>query len=1168
MGQRCPGSALDRSAAGSLTAFLRRRPETARDEPLQLGYPRAFLAPCPVPLLADYLRALALKRASGQATNETTYYGPLEALLDEAGSLLKPRVHAVGQLRDAGFGRPDFGLFTSGQLGHLSSARGPKPLRGVVEAKGVGVHLDQMLDPTSAEGQQVAKYRAGYGAVLVTNFRGFALVGTGTDGAAEVRERFDLATTEEAFWQMTLRPDQAEAEVGLEFAEFVRRALRHNAPITEPRDLSEWLASYARDARRALERADIHRLDALRLSLESSLGVTFSDERGQRFFVATVVQTLFYGLFSAWTLWLRDDDTNPARQNFWWRRAGDFLRVPALQALFDEVTKSSNVRALGLDEHLNRATALLNRVEHRELFPRFEDEAAITLFYEPFLEAYDPVLREEYGVWYTPRPLVKYMVERVDTVLREDLGRPLGLADPGVVVVDPACGTGAYLLACLDRIEQTLKDQKESMVEAKLRTAATERLIGFEILTAPFVVAHLQIGLYLREKRVPLGEEQRAAVFLTNALTGWDDGPHPTLPIPELAAERDAAERIKQHAEVLVVLGNPPYEALADVPVGEERALREAYVTTKRAPAPVGRATNDLFVRFFRVAERAIVERPPEHGVVCLVTKSVWLDGMGHVGMRERFLDVFSRIWIDNLNGDSRETGKRTPEGKPDPSVFSLGANRSPIKSGVAVATLVRKPERPAEGDAEVVYRDLWGKTKLVELAATSDLTGTSGYRRVATQARLGFPFAPRSVRDGYFTWPSLTELFPFSSPGVITARADLVEDIDQGALRDRIGKYFDPAVPFEALRDLTPAAVRSTKRFDARDVRTKLSRRGLSPGEFVRFLYRPFDSRWLFWEPDTKLIEEKRPQLRAQWFDGNVMLTAAARERKGYSPPVVTTALGSFHTVESGASYFPLKVKPGTLPSDLFDESGDASDSVPNLSREAVAYLKQVGMVDDPEVLFYHSLAVLHAPAYQTESSGALRQDWPRVPLPEDPEDLEWSARLGRRLAALLDVDRPVVDLLDECPPLRAVAVPTREDLGPFDTHAGDGYVDAKWGRRQDGAVYSGAGRFVRREFASYEIDVQALFGGRTVDVFLNARSYWSNVPEPAWLFRLGGYPVLRKWLSYRETSVLGRHLTDGEVLHFQDAARRICALLLMHADLDSSYHRVADTVGVMSAG
>ena len=234
-----------------------------------------------MPLLADYLHALSHKRASGHATDESSYYGPLEALLDAAGAELQPRVHAVGQLKNTGAGHPDFGLFTAGQLAHV--AKGTNPARGVVEVKGTDADFNRLLDVTSTEGKQVERYRQKYGTVLVTNYRQFALIATDSEGRPELRERLDLASSEAAFWKLAGRAADAEADLGVDFEEFITRALRHNVPITEPWELAQWLASYAKQARQKLERADIHRLDTLRESLEVALGISFSDERGRRF---------------------------------------------------------------------------------------------------------------------------------------------------------------------------------------------------------------------------------------------------------------------------------------------------------------------------------------------------------------------------------------------------------------------------------------------------------------------------------------------------------------------------------------------------------------------------------------------------------------------------------------------------------------------------------------------------------------------------------------------------------------------------------------------------------------------------------------------------------------------------------------------------------------------
>ena len=316
-------------------------------------------------------------------------------------------------------------------------------------------------------------------------------------------------------------------------------------------------------------------------------------------------------------------------------------------------------------------------------------------FYEPFLEAFDPELRKELGVWYTPPEIVQYMVTRVDTVLREELGIADGLADPRVYVLDPCCGTGAYLVAVLQRIATTLREQGgDALLGDDLKRAAMERVFGFELLPAPFVVAHLQLGLLLQTLGAPLSDSanERAGVYLTNALTGWapPTGPKQHLLFPELEAERDAAEHVKRDVPILVILGNPPYNGFAGLAVDEERDLTNAYRTTRRAPAPQGQGLNDLYVRFFRMAERRIVERTGQ-GIVCFISNYSWLDGLSFTGMREHYLEVFDKIWIDCMNGDKYKTGKLTPEGEPDPSVFSTDFNPEGIQVGTAITLLVRR---------------------------------------------------------------------------------------------------------------------------------------------------------------------------------------------------------------------------------------------------------------------------------------------------------------------------------------------------------------------------------------------------------------------------------------------------------------------------------------------
>ena len=297
-------------------------------------------------------------------------------------------------------------------------------------------------------------------------------------------------------------------------------------------------------------------------------------------------------------------------------------------------------------------------------------------FYEPFLQEFDPELRKQLGVWYTPAEVVRYMVARVDKALKDDLGIVDGLAAQNVYVLDPCCGTGAYLAEVLRRIAANLEGKGlGALIGERVKQAATERVFGFEIMPAPYVVAHLQVGLTMQELDAPLSEDrnERAGIFLTNALTGWEPTVQKPLPFPELEEERDRAERVKQDAPVLVILGNPPYNGFAGVAVEEERELSEAYRTTKQVRRPEGKGLNDLYVRFFRMAERRIAEKTRQ-GVVCFISNYSWLDGLSFTGMRERYLEAFDVIRIDNLHGD-RIISEYAPDGRTSETVFFVAGS-------------------------------------------------------------------------------------------------------------------------------------------------------------------------------------------------------------------------------------------------------------------------------------------------------------------------------------------------------------------------------------------------------------------------------------------------------------------------------------------------------------
>ena len=1002
----------------------------------------------------EYLAELRRIRATGGGTGELSYYPPLNNLLNAVGGSLRPKVYCVSQLAQQGAGHPDFGLYAAKQVSKGQPKQGQLPEGGVVEVKPASD--DAWI---TADGAQVSGYWDRYRLALVTNTRDFVLLGEDSQGNPAKLETFRLAGSAADFEAKLQHPRAFANRVGPALAEYLGRALSHRATLAEPRDLARLLASYARDGLARVEASgEASSLNAVRSALEEALGVRFEGERGAAFFRSTLVQTLFYGVFSAWVLWARQ---TPAPTGFFdWRTSVWHLRAPIMQALFQQVTSPGQLQSLDLVEVLDWTAAALDRVDRDAFFDRFNEGEAVPYFYEPFLEAFDPALRKQLGVWYTPSEVVRYMVARVDRALKDDLGIEDGLAAENVYVLDPCC-------------------------------------------------------------------------------------------FPELEEERDRAERVKQDTPVLVILGNPPYNGFAGMAVDEERELSEAYRTVKEVRKPEGQGLNDLYVRFFRMAERRIAEKTGR-GVVCFISNYSWLDGLSFTGMREHFLEAFDEIRIDCLNGDKYKTCKTTPDGRPDPSIFSTPGDPVGIQVGTAIATLVRKAEHaPAES---VGFRQLWGQAKLSGLTETADAEPGALYDTVEPSLPLGLPFAEVEVNRSWSEWPSLPDLFPTSFPGVTTSRDSFLVDVDLVHLKQRVTDYFNPDLTHDDTHRQYPTVMKPTARFDAKGVRdTLLARGGPSQTGFVRYSYRPFDTRWLYWDADTKLLDEKRTEYKSEVFQGNLWLSSAQHIRKGATEPQAcfTHDLASYHLIERGALWFPAWLREEQPRLD-----GGGEGRRPNLSAAAQRYLDRLGVgVED---LFHHALAVLHDPAYREANAGALRMEWPRIPLPgwregdapDAADELRASAARGRELAALLDPETPAPGVTAGTlrPELAAIAVPSTADGSNM---SGDDFaLSASWGHFGTGdAVMPGQGRAVERDYTAAERealgDAVGVLGGATVDVHLNDNARWSNVPAAVWNYKLGGYQVLKKWLSYREGKVLGRSLLPEEVQHFTDTARRIAAII-----------------------
>ena len=1110
-------------------------------------------AKTPEQKIRRYLARMRDIRA-GNSVNETSYYSALEELLNAVGAELKPQVHANFQLGQDGHGQPDFGLFAAGQIKrgrkNPDSDLREKPDRGAGEVKGLAADLKQL-----ARSEQAAKYLDGYGLVLATNYRGFALVERDSNGKPVILESRELAASEDEFWR-ELR--DIPKKRGPAVWEFLRRAMTRNAPISKAEDVANLLASYAREAADDLQTRNDDALAPLREALESSLGIKFEGDSGDHFFRSTLVQTVFYGLFSAWM------ESDPG-EKFEWERAGFALKTPVIRTLFSEIINPVKIRGLGLRPLLDSAAAGLNRVENKNQL--FGDGVfdAIQYFYEPFLAAFDPKLRKDLGVWYTPPEIVRYMVRRVDSALKTELNLPDGLADERVRALDPCGGTGAYLVETLRVIGETLKKRGvgNAMAKRGMKRAAKERVFGFEILPASFVVAHWQIGALLAKENAPLNDDERAAVYLTNSLTGWEKDPQIKVAFPELADERAAAGKIKREEKILVIIGNPPYNAYAGTASEEEGDLVAPYKKGLREKWGIRKFNlDDLYVRFFRIAENRIVKTG--QGVVCYISNSSYVDKPSFVAMRESLFRNFNSIWIDNLNGDSRATGKKTPEGLPDPSVFSSELNKAGIQVGTAVGLFVRKSDDPSA--AKVHYRDFWGKNKRADLLSSLEC-GKPEHQISNSQKETRLAMHPLQIEDGYLQWPTLPEFFQLGGlNGMMEKRKGALFGFDKSPLEKRMQDYFNPDIKWAEYQAMGGGLAHNAAAFDAEAARKKALAVGFNADNIVPYAIRPFDSGFCYHTTTRPIWNAPRPDFQTHANPGNIFLVS----RNGFSGDkegaqmFFTKGLGDDGLLGGHAVFFPIRLWSG--------EMGEQKSSR-NLSELGAGYLSGLGYSDldsGLEDLFYHSLAIGYSGEYRLENADGLRIDWPRIPLPGSRSVLESSAALGRRVACFLDSDSPMsgVDSGEVSPVYAGVGI-----LCPGSSSRENMRVEASWGYRDgQGKVFPGSGMLGEvREWTADEsrgwgaAEREAL--GGALDVYLNGElgdgTHWSGVPESAWNFHIGGYQAAKKWLSYRQVSVLGRALLDSEAEHFMGMIRRLSGLVLLGKELDENYRAARDSAG-----
>ena len=776
----------------------------------------------------------------------------------------------------------------------------------------------------------------------------------------------------------------------------------------------------------------------------------------------------------------------------------------------------------------------MDKVLHRQSRKAgFEDP--VFHFYETFLAAYDQALRAARGVYYTPQPVVDFIVRGVDSLLQTQLGRPEGLADPGMLILDPATGTATFLRRVIEHIHaRVTAGGNLGLWPQYVHERLLPRVFGFELMMAPYTVAHLKIALLLQEQgyrfgdkkaKTPVAGAERLNIFLTNTLDSIRAQSDAFL-ANWIAAESQGAEAVKRDAPVQVIVGNPPYSGES---TNKSAWIRELMDDYKKEPegGPLkernSKWINDDYVKFIRFAQDRIARTG--FGVLALITNHGWLDNPTFRGMRASLMRDFDTIYVLDLHGNAKKQ-ERTPAALAaqgdDKNVFD-------IEQGVAIVFMVKRAASAAGegataaplqntldlfGDplpaparstlprkAQVLHAQIWGQREHKYGWLHSHALDQVPWQTLAPKAPL-LLFVPRNeaAAPDYVRGWKVTDIFPVNSVGIVTARDALTIHFEQDELREVINRFCTLGVEqARAAFDLGP---------DARDWRVEWAQQdlratGQAAKHFQPIAYRPFDVRHTYFTGKSKGFHcMPRGEVMGHMVSGDNFALICAKQSKDDWGVFISNHLGGHKACVAYDinSFFPLWLHPQTQPSrpnlaPQFLQALAASLGVPS---EPERHDLPQGV--QPEQVLAFVYAVLHGPGYRSAYAEFLKSDFPRIPIACLPGS-------GHRFVALWQALLPLGQALIDAHLLRKVPAALRARF-PV---AGDNLVDKP---RFTPGTEGAPGR-----------------------VYINANQYFDGVPASTWAFKVGGYQVCEKWLKDRK----GRTLSLQDLEHY---SRTVAAL------------------------
>ncbi len=987
-----------------------------------------------------YIKQINQRYQTG-VTTEHSFRGDLQQLIEACTGF-----KAINEPSHIECGAPDYLLERKGLV------------VAYIEAKDLE---DGDLDGRKKNKEQFDRYKASLDTIIFTDYLDFHLY-------------------EHGEWKMSARLAEiqgnkirlSDCDKFIALMEHLR--LAQVQKITSATKLAQIMAGKARLLRDVIENALVQDGEDAHTELNGymqSFRQTLLHDITPKVFADIYAQTIAYGMFAA-----RIHDKTP--DSFSRSEASELIPKsnPFLRKVFQQIAGYDlDERIVWIVDDLVAAFAATDMEKILSGFGKNTQQTdPILHFYEDFLYQYDPAAKKQSGVYYTPQPVVEFIVRAVDDILKTEFNLPMGLADTSKVeveheieqdlkhrkekvlahrvqVLDPATGTGTFLAETVRQIKRNLGGQLGAW-NTYVPEHLLPRLHGFELMMAPYTIAHLKLDL-----EVGIQSSKRFGVYLTNSLEEANPDVH-TLFGHHLAEEAGAASDIKKEAPVMIVMGNPPYSISSNNKGEWISKLLDDYKKNlnERNIQPL----SDDYIKFIRLAQY-YVERNGE-GVLAYICNNSFIDGLIHRQMRSELMRVFDKIYILDLHGNTRKK-ETAPDGSKDENVFD-------IMQGVSINIFIKKAGK-SKAPAEVRHFDLYGLREYkYEFLRTHSLASVEWSTLNPQEPQLFFVPKDFSLQEEYESGFKVDEVLKLYKTGIETGRDELFISNSKEQELSKIREVLeDNKVLLEKYKIKEDGSFR---------IHQHIRNAILNTQRIIPIKYRPFDERCVYY--DESLLRRPFYEVMRNLIgqrDNLALCTCRQQTSFDFQHVLVSDSITErcYVSLQTGeVSYvFPLYLYP--------EEGSIETERRANLDEKIWAQINTaIGKEAAPEDIFDYIYGVLHSPAYRAKYKEFLKVDFPRIPYPKDQTEFEHYRDCGHQLREL--------HLMHNVP----------ESAVTF-TQEGSMVVEQ-----------------IRRD------------GDR---VYINDTQYFDNVPQTAWEFYIGGYQPAQKWLKDRK----GRALSYDDKDHYR---------------------------------